>query len=114
MLASRKDAGDEKVAVKQGNPFLQGLVTNILNPKVALFYVAFLPQFISRSDPVVAKTFLLVGIHYGISALWLSVIGLMVSRSATAFKASSLKKWAERVTGVVFIGLGAKLALEQR
>ncbi len=95
-------------------PLGQGFVTNALNPKVALFYVAFLPQFIRPSDPVVAKTFLLVGIHYAMALLWLTGITLFVHRASALFRSSSFKRNLDLAAGAIFVGLGARLALSRR
>jgi threonine/homoserine/homoserine lactone efflux protein len=51
--------------------FLEGLLSNVLNPKTAMFYLAFLPQFISPSDSVLRRAFLLTSIHYMEAVLWL-------------------------------------------
>jgi len=92
----------------------EGFLTNALNPKVAVFFLAFLPQFIGPSDPVIAKTILLVGIHYTLGIVWLAVITQMVHRAAALFQKSNFKRNLEVAAGAVFVGLGAKLAFEKR
>lgn len=61
--------------------FLQGFLNNLFNPKVALFYLAFLPQFIEPGDPVVALTSILVATHVVIGLVWLIAWGWLVSRA---------------------------------
>ena len=60
--------------------YLQGLLTNALNPKIAVFYLAFLPQFLNPGDPVVLKSALLIGIHYFEGLVWLSLLAFSVGR----------------------------------
>ncbi|MBS1717728.1 MAG: LysE family translocator [Armatimonadetes bacterium] len=105
---------EEAIQADSRPAFLQGFVTNVMNPKVALFYVSFLPQFIAKGDPVVAKTFLLVGIHYTMGIVWLMTVALTVSKTAEALRAPSVKQWMERVSGLIFVGLGARLMLDRR
>lgn len=93
----------------------EGLVTNVLNPKVAVFYLAFLPQFIRPTDPVLLRALLLAGIHVGLGLLWLPLYahGLVALRDRVADKRGRLQRWLERVTGGVLVALGAKLLLER-
>ena len=95
--------------------FLQGVVTNVLNPKVALFFLAFLPQFVSRGSNVAAQIIFL-GVLFNISGTIVNVIvALVASYTGVQFKNrignSSLFRW---LTGGIFIGLGVRLALLQR
>jgi threonine/homoserine/homoserine lactone efflux protein len=94
--------------------FLDGFLTNVLNPKVAVFYLAFLPQFLRPGDPVVAKTFLLVGIHYALALLWLPMIALCVDRAAGTITQPAFRRRLEYASGVVLTALGLRLALERR
>ena len=95
--------------------FLQGFWTNVLNPKVALFFLAFLPQFIAPNSAHPTLAFLTLGIVFNISAIpinmgyvllaaWLKQRARVVQRSM---------HWLERVAGAVFMGFGVKLALTE-
>jgi threonine/homoserine/homoserine lactone efflux protein len=92
--------------------FAQGFLNNVLNPKPALFYLAFLPQFVQPGDPVVALTALLVGIHVVASIVWLIAWGWLVSRAGILGR-----RWRTRleaVTGAVLVALGLRLATTSR
>ncbi len=94
--------------------YLQGLLTNVLNPKVAIFYLAFLPQFISRTDPVLLKSLLLAGIHLSLGMLWLSLVSLLVGALRSWITRTSIRHALESLVGLVLVGFGLRLAFEQR
>src|SRR5439155_8993270 len=94
--------------------YVEGLLTNLLNPKVALFYLTFLPQFISPGDPVLQKSLLLAGIHITLGLVWLSVYAYFVSRLSALFSRADMKRRLERVTGALLIALGLRLVWERR
>lgn len=94
--------------------FLEGLLTNVLNPKVAIFYLAFLPQFIGPGDPVLLKSVLLAGIHFVLGILWLSLVTLSMQRLRGVLTRPSIQRRLEAVTGAVLVAFGVRLALERR
>jgi len=94
--------------------YREGLLTNILNPKVAVFYLAFLPQFIAPGDPVLTKSVLLACIHFTFGIMWLSVVTLAINLLRTTLTRPRTRAYLEAVSGVVLIGLGVRLALERR
>jgi RhtB (resistance to homoserine/threonine) family protein len=94
--------------------FLEGLLNNILNPKTAVFYLAFLPQFIDANDPVIAKSMLLACIHFLEAIVWLSVVVLFVGKIRVWLNSPKVKRSLEAVTGVLFIGFGVRLMFEKR
>lgn len=94
--------------------FLEGFLSNVLNPKVAVFYLAFLPQFIGPSDPVLGKSLLLAGIHYTEGILWLVTVSFVLDRTRRFFLRSVVRRWLDGLCGLVLVGLGARLALERQ
>ena len=94
--------------------FLEGLLTNVLNPKVGIFYLAFLPQFIGPGDPVLARSLLLAALHIGIGVVWLSLLSLGVGRIRPLVESRLWRARLEGVSGAVLIALGVRLAAARR
>ena len=109
-------AADQDVAAQRtrsrGAAFIQGWLSNVLNPKVALFYLTFLPQFISSGDNVLAKSLLLAGIHAVLGLVWLPVYAYAIDRIGAVVRGA--RRWLERLSGAALIGLGVRLAFERR
>ncbi|BFM51326.1 LysE family translocator [Marinomonas sp. THO17] len=97
-----------KVSIR--NAFLEGFVTNVLNPKVSMFYLAAFPQFISLEGSAFSA-YALVTAHSMVNLIWFSIMVLAFSRIKSAANHPKFKTWLNSITGVVFIGFGAKLAL---
>ena len=96
--------------------FLQGFLTNVLNPKVALFFLAFVPQFIAPEAPNKALAFVALGLLFNFnSLLWCQFLALSTGVASRRTQLSdSAARWATRLIGAVFIGLGVKLAFADR
>ena len=94
--------------------FVEGLLTNLLNPKVAIFYLTFLPQFIPAGAPVLRTSLLLAMIHNVLGFAWLSLYARFVNRMRAALTRPMVKAWLERVTGGALVLLGARLAWDRR
>lgn len=104
---------------RSGNPFWQGALTNALNPKVALFFLAFLPQFIDADAPGQAMALLVLGTLFNIGGTAVNlVIAWVASGVASGLSrhegAGRLGPWLQRLAGAIFVGLGVKLALSSR
>jgi len=94
--------------------FRQGILTNVFNPKVAIFYLTFLPQFIAPGDPVLLKSLGLAGIHIGMGLVWLTLYALFLSGFRGVLNRPKVRAWLEGVTGGVLVLLGLRLAWEHR
>jgi threonine/homoserine/homoserine lactone efflux protein len=101
-------------SVRSNNWFLRGMLGNVLNPKMGVFYVSFLPQFIPAGHSPMVWTFLLVSIHVCLGTLW-SLTLIMASRSAAqVLRKPAVVKWMDRATGTAFLLFAARLALSKR
>ena len=118
MLLSRAPSGmvldgaSAAAAVPLKTIFLRGFWTNALNPKVALFFLAFLPQFIGPAVEHKALAFLLLGLLFNFNGLWVN-IGWALAAAWLASRVSAVQKtmhWLDRIAGAMFVGFGLKLA----
>jgi len=91
--------------------FVQGLLTNLLNPKVAVFYLTFLPQFVAPDRPVLPQSVFLATTHVLMGLTWLTVYARFLDRMAAVLLTNRVKRRIEAVTGAVLMGLGIRLAL---
>jgi len=94
--------------------YLQGLISTVLNPKPALFFLTFVPQFVDRDSAVLPQTLTLASIHVVVGLIWLSIYARLVDRARGVLAAPRVKAWLERTTGAVLIALGLRVAVERR
>lgn len=90
--------------------YWQGVLTNALNPKIALFYLAFLPQFMDPAKSAAWQSTLLIGTHYLMGLVWLGLVVLAVSRVGGWLARGSVRRWLDGVVGAVMLGFGIRLA----
>lgn len=95
--------------LSQPNWFLRGFLGNILNPKIGIFYIAFLPQFIPSHEHVFLWTLGLVFIHILLGLAWCSVLIFGVNRLRPYLLNETVLKWMNRVTGGIFLLFAFKL-----
>lgn len=117
LLESRARPADLLAGVPPAAPahavFRQGFLSAISNPKLGIFFVTFLPQFVLPGQAVLPRLFELGLIFAVIGWIWMNVYGLFVTRLRAVITAPRVRQWMQRVTGVVLLGFGARLALER-
>ena len=115
VLVPRGEAeAGEACAPPRSNWFARGLLTNLLNPKVGVFYVSFLPQFIPSGASVPAATLLLAAIHAALGLLWFLLLIVATRPLARALRSARLVRGLDRLTGGVLIFFGLKLAFSRQ
>ena len=94
--------------------FVEGLLTNLLNPKVAIFYLTFLPQFIAPGENVLRKSLFLASIHVLMGLIWLCSYAVLLDRMSAVLTRPSVKRKLEAFTGAVLVAFGVRLAIARR
>ena len=103
--------GTEKPSFSPAKAFRQGFLTNILNPKVILYFLTFFPQFVVHDAEmsVTAQLFVLGVSCCLVTGGWFISLSLMLSRVRRYFESETFRRWLERITGVIFLGFSVKL-----
>ncbi len=122
MLRARLKGGTPEAPASAPAPqpyrrtFAQGFLTNVLNPKVALFFLAFVPQFIDADAANKPLAFLILGCIFNFNGmLWCNGLAIFTAFASAKLKVKPLVAlWLNRVTGSLFIALGARLALAEQ
>lgn len=115
--ASASTAEKEAVALPRlsyGRIFRQGLLTNVLNPKVALFFLAFVPQFIDPAAPQKALAFIVLGCIFNLNGMiWCHLLAFSTAYASRKVRLPArVGVWLNRLMGGLFVGLGLKLTTE--
>jgi len=110
----RAFATSQPAGEKQGSAFVTGMLTNLLNPKVGVFYVSFLPQFVPPQASVGPFILLLGAIHALLGFLWFALLIAATRPIAHFLGRPSVVQACDRLTGGMFIAFGLGLALESR
>jgi threonine/homoserine/homoserine lactone efflux protein len=94
--------------------FYRGFLSNMLNPKVGVFYVSFLPQFIPHGVNVAGFSLLLAGLHVLMTMVWFSLLIALTVPLGRFLSRPRVVRNLDRLTGCVFIGFGVRLAVAKR
>ncbi len=117
LIESRRRPGDllasAPPAAAAHTVLRQGFLSAISNPKLGVFFVTFLPQFVLPGQPALERLLLLGVIFAVIGFVWLICYGLSVTRLRAVITAPRVRQWMQRITGAVLLGFGARLALER-
>jgi RhtB (resistance to homoserine/threonine) family protein len=96
------------------SPFRQGLLSNLLNPKIALVFTTLIPQFVDPARPAFAQTLLLAAIFICMGLAWLTSYALLVAKVGAALRRPVVRRVLSAVTGTALTALGVRLAFERR
>ena len=117
LIDSRHVPGDLLAGAPAAAPahavFRQGFLSAITNPKLGVFFVTFLPQWVLPGQAVLPRLLELGVLFAVIGWVWMNVYGIFVTRLRDVITGSRVRQWMQRVTGVVLLGFGARLALER-
>jgi len=90
----------------------EGFLSNVLNPKTAVFYMAFLPQFINPAHSALLQSLLLAGMHFIIAMIWQCLLALMVKQLKGWLQRPQVNQVFNGITGTVMVGLGVRVAVD--
>ncbi len=114
MLRSAGHEVADDAQSQTGRPFVQGFVSNALNPKVALFFLTFVPQFLPDSGSTLPTALFLSALFAVLYVAWFSGLVTVVGVVAGWLRRPRVKAWTERVTGAALVAFGARLAVAGR
>ncbi|MFF7649089.1 LysE family translocator [Streptomyces sp. NPDC007983] len=109
-LRGRAGAPAAVAAAPAGNPWRTGLVSNVFNPKIAVFYTGLLPTLAPAGLSPHLGMAILVLLHATITAVWLGGYVMLLAKARGFFERPAVRRALDRVTGVVLIGFGVKVA----
>ena len=119
--ASNAQAGDSGIAQTRQHEslsrvFYKGFLTNVLNPKVALFFIAFVPQFIAIDAPSIPLAFILLGLVFNFNGMiWCHGLAWFAAAISKQFNRNAvLTTWLTRAVGILFVYFGVSLALSEQ
>jgi threonine/homoserine/homoserine lactone efflux protein len=95
------------------HPWRQGFFCNVLNPKVALFFLAALPQFVQAGPEAPLVGAFMIAVSYAIGGVWLCGVAFAASRVSGVFRASGAARWIEGAVGAAFLALAGRVAVER-
>ena len=95
-----------------GSAFRQGFVSNVLNPKLVVFFISVLPGFTSPDDPFFPQVVVLAAAFELLTVIWLFTYGTAVARIGDAMRSPWVRHLLERISGTVLIALGLKIAVD--
>ncbi len=117
LIESRRRPADLLASAPAAAPahavFRQGFLSAITNPKLGVLFVTFLPQFVQTGQAVLPRLLELGVIFALIGWTWMNVYGVFVTRLREVITTPRIRQWMQRVTGVVLLGFGARLAVER-
>lgn len=112
--ASTETMRTDRALPSRRRAYLYGLMSTVLNPKPALFFLTLLPQFVDEQRAVLPQIAFLVAILIAVGLVWLTLYARLVHRAHRVLTRADVKRWLEGATGAVLIALGIRVAFERR
>jgi threonine/homoserine/homoserine lactone efflux protein len=106
--------GPQSTIFQPRRSLAEGLLTNVLNPKTIIFYMAFLPQFIDPAGSALQQSLLLAAVHFIIAMIYQCLLAALVERSGRCLRNVRVRRCLDGLTGSVMLLFGLKLAVESR
>ena len=97
-----------------GPPWRQGLLCNLLNPKIAVLFTSLIPQFVAPGQSAPLQAAILAGIFVAITLVWLTGYALAASAAQQVLRRQRVQRMMRAITGTALVGLGVRLAVETR
>ena len=110
--SERTHAADGSTGGSDRAWFWRGLLSNVTNPKVGVYFITFLPQFVPAGVAVAPWILLLVAAHVALSVLWLGVLIAATRSIGRLLRRPAVSRALDRMTGAVLVGAGLRLAAE--
>ena len=121
LIGAWRGAGDGAIAtrssgprLKAGRAFAQGLMSDLGNPKMAVFFASLLPQFATPGEGLFTALMSLGLIFSLMTFLWLAAYAFVIAKAGEVLRRPVIRRWIEGVTGTLLVALGVRLAAEQR
>jgi threonine/homoserine/homoserine lactone efflux protein len=121
LIAAWRGSGDGSAAVLRAGPrlrpgraFVQGLISDLGNPKMAVFFASLLPQFTAPGEGLFTALMSLGLIFSLMTFIWLTAYAFVIGKAGEVLRRPSIRRWIESVTGTMLVALGVRIASEQR
>ena len=108
----RDDRPTHAPSITPAQALRAGFTTNLLNPKIGVFYLSLLPQFLPSDQASAGWGALLVAVHVGVGQVWQIVVVWLAGRAVVVLTRPSVRRWTERLTASVLVGFGLKMAFD--
>lgn len=114
LITRKRSSGVEETHHKtKGSPFKEGFLSNLLNPKVAIFFITFLPQFVSSQENAIVELLMMGSFYAVFSILWFVFYVFCLMYIREWLMSVTVQSYMEKLTGIVLIGFGIKLLFTQ-
>ena len=113
-ISPSRRGGGHGAGLKPFTGYRQGIFSNLSNPKIVVFFLSLLPQFVTRSNSSFLGLLLLGAIFCAITLIWLTLYAVVVARLGDVLRRGRIRQTMEAITGVVLVGLGLRLATSSR